>query len=75
MGALRCLHPTSAVLCRESPAGGASAEDRQARGKVKAGREFGPKLAQVSLTLYMNAHPLCWPGWEQILCDVNVYVR
>lgn len=57
------------------PWGKSRAEENQAWRRAKAGIDSGPMLAQVSLSLHVNVHHLCWPGWKKILCDVNVYVR
>ena len=63
-GTLRCPQPTSAVLSGESPGGGARAQEKLALRRAKARIDFGPKLAQVSLSLHVNVHHLRWQDWE-----------
>lgn len=53
-------HPASAGLSREGPGGEARAEEREAWRRAKAGIDFGPKLAQVSLSIHVNVHHLHW---------------
>lgn len=56
--------PTSAGLNREGPEGGPRAEEREAWRRAKAGTYFGPKLAQVSLSIHVNVHHLHWSDKE-----------
>ena len=53
-------HPTPAGLSRKCPGREARAEEREAWRRAKAGIDFGPKLAQVSLSIHVNIHHLHW---------------